>query len=65
MSVCLVKNYAECEIVGCILYLIQCFQICEIAVCTQSHDEMIDLLRTSMTVKVVVVPPGEEGSPRR
>ncbi|XP_072030878.1 uncharacterized protein [Amphiura filiformis] len=40
-------------------------EICEIAVCTQSHDEMIDLLRTSMTVKVVVVPPGEEGSPRR
>ncbi|XP_022081278.1 signal-induced proliferation-associated 1-like protein 1 isoform X3 [Acanthaster planci] len=40
-------------------------EICEIAVCTQSHDEMIDLLRTSQTVKVLVVPPHEDGSPRR
>eukprot|EP00057_Strongylocentrotus_purpuratus_P016622 XP_011671096.1 PREDICTED: signal-induced proliferation-associated 1-like protein 2 isoform X2 [Strongylocentrotus purpuratus] len=40
-------------------------EICEIAVCTQTHEEMIDLLRTSQTVKVVVVPPCEDGSPRR
>ncbi|XP_038046948.1 signal-induced proliferation-associated 1-like protein 3 [Patiria miniata] len=40
-------------------------EICEIAVCTQNHDEMIDLLRTSQTVKVLVVPPHEDGSPRR
>ncbi|XP_071832960.1 uncharacterized protein [Apostichopus japonicus] len=40
-------------------------EICEIAVCTQTHEEMIDLLRTSMTVKVSVVPPYADGSPRR
>ncbi|XP_071486438.1 uncharacterized protein [Diadema antillarum] len=40
-------------------------EICEIAVCTQTHEEMIDLLRTSQTVKVVVVSPCEDGSPRR
>lgn len=40
-------------------------EICEVAVCTQTHEEMIDLLRTSMTVKVSIVPPYADGSPRR
>ncbi|XP_025068847.1 signal-induced proliferation-associated 1-like protein 3, partial [Alligator sinensis] len=40
-------------------------EICKVAVVTLSHDQMIDLLRTSVTVKVVIVPPHEDGTPRR
>ncbi|KAM6289069.1 signal-induced proliferation-associated 1-like protein 3, partial [Aegotheles albertisi] len=40
-------------------------EICKVAVVTLSHDQMIDLLRTSVTVKVVIVPPHEDGAPRR
>ncbi|XP_044281338.1 signal-induced proliferation-associated 1-like protein 3 isoform X1 [Varanus komodoensis] len=40
-------------------------EICKVAVVTLSHDQMIDWLRTSVTVKVVVVPPHEDGLPRR
>ena len=28
-------------------------------------EQMIDLLRTSVTVKVVIVPPHDDGAPRR
>ncbi|ELT98588.1 hypothetical protein CAPTEDRAFT_146981 [Capitella teleta] len=40
-------------------------EICKVATCTLTHDQMIDLLRTSVTVKVVVIPPYEDGAPRR
>uniref|UniRef100_A0A8B9UQN6 Signal induced proliferation associated 1 like 3 n=1 Tax=Anas zonorhyncha TaxID=75864 RepID=A0A8B9UQN6_9AVES len=40
-------------------------EICKVAVVTLSHEQMIDLLRTSVTVKVVIVPPHEDGAPRR
>ncbi|XP_078726371.1 signal-induced proliferation-associated 1-like protein 1 isoform X3 [Lampetra fluviatilis] len=40
-------------------------EICTVAMATLSHEQMIDLLRTSVTVKVVVVPPLEDGKPRR
>ncbi|XP_052569592.1 signal-induced proliferation-associated 1-like protein 3 isoform X1 [Peromyscus californicus insignis] len=40
-------------------------EICKVAVVTLSHDQMIDLLRTSVTVKVVIIPPFEDGTPRR
>ncbi|XP_037230693.1 signal-induced proliferation-associated 1-like protein 3 isoform X3 [Falco rusticolus] len=40
-------------------------EICKVAVVTLSHDQMIDLLRTSVTVKVVIIPPHEDGTPRR
>lgn len=40
-------------------------EICKVAVVTLSHDQMIDWLRTSVTVKVVIVPPHEDGTPRR
>ncbi|XP_059841098.1 signal-induced proliferation-associated 1-like protein 3 isoform X5 [Hypanus sabinus] len=40
-------------------------EICKVAVVTLTHDQMIDLLRTSVTVKVVIIPPHEDGSPRR
>uniref|UniRef100_A0A672UKL7 Signal induced proliferation associated 1 like 3 n=1 Tax=Strigops habroptila TaxID=2489341 RepID=A0A672UKL7_STRHB len=40
-------------------------EICKVAVVTLNHDQMIDLLRTSVTVKVVIVPPHEDGAPRR
>uniref|UniRef100_A0A670IRB1 Signal induced proliferation associated 1 like 3 n=1 Tax=Podarcis muralis TaxID=64176 RepID=A0A670IRB1_PODMU len=39
-------------------------EICKVAVVTLSHDQMIDWLRTSVTVKVVIVPPHEDGVPR-
>ncbi|KAJ6663777.1 hypothetical protein lerEdw1_009856 [Lerista edwardsae] len=40
-------------------------EICKVAVVTLSHDQMIDWLRTSVTVKVVIIPPDEDGTPRR
>ncbi|KAB5581978.1 hypothetical protein PHYPO_G00181860 [Pangasianodon hypophthalmus] len=40
-------------------------EICEVAVATLSHEQMIDLLRTSITVKVVIIQPHEDGTPRR
>ncbi|BFZ07123.1 hypothetical protein BsWGS_10162 [Bradybaena similaris] len=39
-------------------------EICKVATTTLSHDQIVDLLRTSAIVKVVVVPPMEDGSPR-
>ncbi|XP_072346113.1 signal-induced proliferation-associated 1-like protein 3 isoform X2 [Scyliorhinus torazame] len=40
-------------------------EICKVAIVTLTHDQMIDLLRTSVTVKVVIIPPHEDGEPRR
>uniref|UniRef100_A0A8C9T8J3 Signal-induced proliferation-associated 1 like 1 n=1 Tax=Scleropages formosus TaxID=113540 RepID=A0A8C9T8J3_SCLFO len=40
-------------------------EICNVSVASLSHEQMIDLLRTSVTVKVVVIPPYEDGTPRR
>ncbi|XP_077178771.1 signal-induced proliferation-associated 1-like protein 1 isoform X3 [Paroedura picta] len=40
-------------------------EICTVAVATLSHEQMIDLLRTSVTVKVVIIPPHEDCTPRR
>ncbi|XP_038162248.1 signal-induced proliferation-associated 1-like protein 3 [Cyprinodon tularosa] len=40
-------------------------EICKVAAVTLTHEQMIDLLRTSVTVKVVIIPPYEEGKPRR
>ena len=40
-------------------------EICKVAMSTLTHDQMIDLLRTSVTVKVVVIPPLDDGMPRR
>ncbi|KAH9491427.1 Signal-induced proliferation-associated 1-like protein 2 [Bulinus truncatus] len=39
-------------------------EICKVATTTLSHEQIVDLLRTSAVVKVVVVPPMEDGSPR-
>ncbi|XP_017280227.1 signal-induced proliferation-associated 1-like protein 3 isoform X2 [Kryptolebias marmoratus] len=40
-------------------------EICKVAAVTLTHEQMIDLLRTSVTVKVVIIPPFEDGGPRR
>ncbi|KAF6736876.1 Signal-induced proliferation-associated 1-like protein 3 [Oryzias melastigma] len=40
-------------------------EICKVAAVTLSHEQMIDLLRTSVTVKVVIIPPFEDSKPRR
>ncbi|XP_048852811.1 signal-induced proliferation-associated 1-like protein 1 isoform X1 [Brienomyrus brachyistius] len=40
-------------------------EICKVGVASLSHEQMIDLLRTSVTVKVVVIPPHEDTTPRR
>ncbi|PNF19182.1 hypothetical protein B7P43_G09603 [Cryptotermes secundus] len=40
-------------------------EICKVAVSTLSHDQMVDLLKTSMMVTVTVIPPLPDGSPRR
>ncbi|XP_062303840.1 signal-induced proliferation-associated 1-like protein 2 isoform X1 [Osmerus eperlanus] len=40
-------------------------EICKVAVASLSHEQMIDLLRTSAAVSVVIVHPYEDGTPRR
>ncbi|XP_049321685.1 signal-induced proliferation-associated 1-like protein 2 isoform X1 [Astyanax mexicanus] len=40
-------------------------EICNVAVSTLSHEQMIDLLRTSTSVSVLVVQPHKDGTPRR
>ncbi|XP_027562638.1 signal-induced proliferation-associated 1-like protein 3, partial [Neopelma chrysocephalum] len=40
-------------------------EVCKVAAVALSHEQMIDLLRTSVTVRVVIVPPHEDGTPRR
>uniref|UniRef100_A0AAR2LRV6 Signal induced proliferation associated 1 like 2 n=1 Tax=Pygocentrus nattereri TaxID=42514 RepID=A0AAR2LRV6_PYGNA len=40
-------------------------EICKVTVATLSHEQMIELLRTSTNVSVVVVQPHEDGTPRR
>ena len=40
-------------------------EICKVATSTLTHEQMIDLLRTSVQVKVVVIPAKEDGTPRR
>uniref|UniRef100_A0A8C5CH26 Signal induced proliferation associated 1 like 2 n=1 Tax=Gadus morhua TaxID=8049 RepID=A0A8C5CH26_GADMO len=40
-------------------------EICKVAVATLTHEQMIDLLRTSLSVKVVIIQPHEDGTPRR
>ncbi|KAJ4443510.1 hypothetical protein ANN_05182 [Periplaneta americana] len=40
-------------------------EICKVAVSTLSHDQMVDLLKTSMMVTVTVIPALSDGSPRR
>jgi hypothetical protein len=36
-----------------------------VAVSTLSHDQMVDLLKTSAQVTVTVIPPTNDGIPRR
>lgn len=40
-------------------------EICKVAVSTLSHDQMVDLLKTSAQVTVTVIPPSNDGLPRR
>uniref|UniRef100_A0A803W6T1 Signal induced proliferation associated 1 like 3 n=1 Tax=Ficedula albicollis TaxID=59894 RepID=A0A803W6T1_FICAL len=40
-------------------------EVCKVAAVALSHEQMIDLLRTSVTVTVAIVPPHEDGTPRR
>ncbi|XP_069117869.1 LOW QUALITY PROTEIN: signal-induced proliferation-associated 1-like protein 2 [Argopecten irradians] len=39
-------------------------EICKISSATLTHEQMVDLLRTSVTVKVVVIHPLDDGTPR-
>ncbi|KAK3092263.1 hypothetical protein FSP39_000466 [Pinctada imbricata] len=39
-------------------------EICKVATATLTHEQIVDLLRTSATVKVTVIPPLEDGTPR-
>eukprot|EP00105_Crassostrea_gigas_P033621 XP_011457065.1 PREDICTED: signal-induced proliferation-associated 1-like protein 1 isoform X3 [Crassostrea gigas] len=39
-------------------------EICKVASINLSHEDMVDLLRTSQTVKVTLIPPLEDGTPR-
>lgn len=40
-------------------------EICKVASINLSHEDMVDLLRTSQTVKVTLIPPLEDGTPRQ
>ncbi|CAG9762814.1 unnamed protein product [Ceutorhynchus assimilis] len=40
-------------------------EICKVAVATLTYDQMVDLLKTSLTVTLTVIPPLADGSPRK
>lgn len=40
-------------------------EICSVAVVTLSHEQLMELLSTSATVSAVVIPPHNDGTPRR
>ncbi|XP_065207737.1 signal-induced proliferation-associated 1-like protein 2 [Planococcus citri] len=40
-------------------------EICKVAVATLTHDQMVDLLKTSLMVTVTVIPSLPDGAPRR
>ena len=40
-------------------------EICKVASTTLTHEQMIDLLRTTATVRVIAIPPLVDGRPRR
>uniref|UniRef100_UPI0037E82B80 signal-induced proliferation-associated 1-like protein 1 isoform X1 n=1 Tax=Semicossyphus pulcher TaxID=241346 RepID=UPI0037E82B80 len=40
-------------------------EICKVAVATLTHEQMIDLLRTSVSVRVAIIPPHDDATPRR
>lgn len=40
-------------------------EICKVLVVTMTHEEMLDLLRTSDVVTVIMISPLEDGTPRR
>uniref|UniRef100_A0A3Q3FCV2 Signal-induced proliferation-associated 1 like 1 n=1 Tax=Labrus bergylta TaxID=56723 RepID=A0A3Q3FCV2_9LABR len=40
-------------------------EICKVAVATLTHEQMIDLLRTSVSVRVSIIPPHDDATPRR
>ncbi|KAK7907200.1 hypothetical protein WMY93_015812 [Mugilogobius chulae] len=40
-------------------------EICKVSVATLTHEQMIDLLRTSVAVRVVIIPPHDDATPRR
>uniref|UniRef100_A0A8C5I1A5 Signal-induced proliferation-associated 1-like protein 1 n=1 Tax=Gouania willdenowi TaxID=441366 RepID=A0A8C5I1A5_GOUWI len=40
-------------------------EICKVSVATLTHEQMIDLLRTSMAVRVIIIPPHDDATPRR
>ncbi|XP_066958154.1 signal-induced proliferation-associated 1-like protein 1 isoform X4 [Macrobrachium rosenbergii] len=40
-------------------------EICTVTLATLSQEQMVDLLKTSMTVTITIVPPHPDGAPRR
>ncbi|XP_056642408.1 signal-induced proliferation-associated 1-like protein 1 isoform X8 [Diorhabda sublineata] len=40
-------------------------EICKVAVATLTYDQMVDLLKTSITVTLTVIPPLPDGTPRK
>ena len=40
-------------------------EICKHPVTALTHEQMVDLLKTSMTVIVTVIPPHPDGTPRK
>ncbi|CAG9861015.1 unnamed protein product [Phyllotreta striolata] len=40
-------------------------EICKVAVATLTYDQMVDLLKTSITVTLTVIPPLRDGTPRK
>lgn len=40
-------------------------EICKVVLATLSHDQMVDLLKTSVTVTVTAIPPLDDGTPPR
>lgn len=59
-----VERYSSAWQVG-LRHSFRIVEICKVAFATLNLDEVTDLLKTSLTVSVTVLPPGPDGAPRR
>lgn len=59
-----VESYAFAWQVG-LRHNFRIVEICKVAIATLDLDQVTDLLKTSITVSVTVLPPNPDNSPRR
>lgn len=59
-----VKNYSFAWQAG-LRQNFRIVEICKVAIATLDHEAIVDLLKTSIHVTITVLPPRDDGSPRR